>query len=143
MVNYDRYACWITWIARRRIDLPKLRLKVCVKHLQWKEIKHSMKNENKCNMSNDVIIMWVLAKLPTCSLPSPSQNWPYWNKICAKSWNFWKNNFSTFMFWDTVKILKIFWKMVNYFFVPEDPQCSETDAKLILIVVRFLFFEIQ
>ena len=32
----------------------------------------------------------------------PPKKWPYWNKLCAKRWNLWKNNFRFSNFWDMV-----------------------------------------
>ena len=54
-----------------------------------------------------------------------------------------KNNFpvfAIFIFRVVAKKFRIFLKKLPNFFVPEDPQLSETFLTLILTVVRFLVF---
>jgi len=79
----------------------------------------------------------------TCPLP---KKWPYLHERYSRCWNEWKTNFPIHIFWVMVGCVYIFrWNTLisnsfksGYIFM-KDPQCAETNEKLIL---RILVFEI-
>ena len=79
----------------------------------------------------------LLFSWPFSSISFSSFTFPGVSKKLHNALKTMKKQFSDFYFLDMVKILRKLWKIVNFIFVPEDAQYSETYEKTIF---RFLFF---